>query len=181
MAGAWHQRIARHAKRLAARGLLLPVLMALPVMSGCGFALRQTPEFAFHSLYVNAPYNSPFAVEMRRYLKASNVQVYSDATDQKDAEATLDVVSEQRFRTVIGVNASGQVRELSLRLVLRFRMRTPQGKELLPETELTQQRSMTYDEAFALSKESEEQLLYRAMQTDMVQLILRRMAAIKSL
>ena len=172
MAGAWQQRYARHATRLAACVLLLLLAALLP---GCGFTLRQTPQFAFHSLYVNAPYNSPFAVELRRYLKASDVQVYSEAADQKDAEATLDIVGEQRIRTVIAMDASGQAREISLRLVLRFRLRSLQGLDLLPETELTQQRAMSYDPAYALSKEAEEQLIYRNMQTDMVQLILRHL------
>lgn len=161
---------------LLLRGLAVASLVAL---SGCGFALRQTPQFAFHSLYVNAPFNSPFAVELRRYLRASNVQVYSDANDQKLAEATLDVIGEQRIRTVIAMDATGQAREISLRLLLRFRLRGAQGQELLPETELMQQRTMSYDPAFALSKESEELINYRDMESDMVQLILRRMAAVK--
>ena len=161
---------------------LLPrwvTLVALLLLSACGFSLRQTPQFAFHSLYVSAPYNSPFAVELRRYLKASDVQVYSDADDQKSAEATLEVIAEQRLRTVIAMDASGQAREISLRMLLRFRLRGAQGQEMLPETELAQQRTMSYDPAYALSKEAEEQIIYRAMQSDMVQLILRRMAAVK--
>jgi len=49
---------------------------------------------------------------------------------------------ESGTQTVVGVNASGQVREFQLRLRLKFRLRTPQGKELITETELLQQRDI---------------------------------------
>jgi LPS-assembly lipoprotein len=40
-------------------------------------------------------------------------------------------------------------------------------------------RDVTYNDAEILAKEAEEQLLFRDMQTDMVQQILRRLAAAK--
>ena len=64
---------------------------------------------------------------------------------------------------------------------LRFRLRTPQGKELIPETELLQQRDISFNESAVLAKEAEEGLLYRDMQTDIVQQLMRRLAAVKSL
>ena len=93
----------------------------------------------------------------------------------------LDVFGEQRTKTVVGVSATGQVREFQLRLTLKFRLRTQLGKELIPETELVQQRTMSYSEAFALSKEAEEAMLYRHMQSDMVQQIARRLASVQKL
>ena len=77
---------------------------------------------------------------------------------------------------VVGLNASGQVRELELRLRVRFKLRTPAGDELIPDTELLQQREISYNEAIALAKEAEEALLFRNMQTDIVQQLLRRLA-----
>jgi LPS-assembly lipoprotein len=60
-------------------------------------------------------------------------------------------------------------------------MRTPQGRELIPETEITQQRDISFNESAVLAKEAEEGLLYRDMQSDIVQQLLRRIAAVKSL
>jgi LPS-assembly lipoprotein len=51
----------------------------------------------------------------------------------------------------------------------------------MPEVELLQQRDLSFLESLALSKEIEEAMMYRDMQTDIVQQILRRMAALKSL
>jgi LPS-assembly lipoprotein len=93
----------------------------------------------------------------------------------------LDVLADQREKTVVGLNATGQVREFQLRTRLRFRLRTPQGKELIPETELLQQRDISFSESAALAKEAEENLLYRDMQTDIVQQLMRRLAAVKSI
>jgi len=151
----------------------------LLALAGCGFGLRQAPEFAFKSVYLAVAPTSLLGVELKRHLAASQVELITDPAQQTEAEVWLDILSEQRIKTVVGVSPAGQVREFQLRLVLKFRLRTPQGKELIPETELTQQRALTYEEVFALAKESEEQLLYRNMQSDMVQQILRRMAAVK--
>lgn len=163
------------------RRLLLWLSCALLLaLGGCGFGLRQPAEYAFSSLYSNVPPTSPMGIELRRQLLAGGrLQYITEAAQQKDAQVVLDVRGEQRTKTVVGVSATGQVREFQLRLTLKFRLHTPLGKELIPETELLQQRTMSYDEAFALSKEAEEALLYRNMQSDMVQQILRRIAAVK--
>ena len=71
------------------------------------------------------------------------------------------------------------MRELQLRLRIRFRLRTLDGTALIPDTELLQQRDISYSETIALAKEAEEALLYRNMQTDLVQQLLRRLAAVK--
>ena len=93
----------------------------------------------------------------------------------------MDFVSEQREKVVVGMSATGQVREFQLRTRLKFKLRTPQGKELIPETELLQQRDISFNESAVLAKESEENLLYRDMQSDIVQQLMRRLAAIKTL
>ena len=74
-----------------------------------------------------------------------------------------------------------QVREFQLRVRVRFRLRTPDDRELLPPTELLAQQDQSYDESLALAKEAEAQLLYRTMQSDIVQQILRRLAAVRQI
>ena len=164
------------------RYLLLGLTVLTLLLAGCGFGLRQPTSYAFSSLYSSVAPNSPLGIELQRQLLAGGQLRYiTDAAQMKEAEALLDVYSEQRVKTVVGVSATGQVREFQLRLNLKFRLRTPLGKELIPETELVQQRTMSYSEAFALAKEAEEAMLYRNMQGDMVQQILRRLAAIRQL
>jgi LPS-assembly lipoprotein len=97
------------------------------------------------------------------------------------AQVILDILAEQREKVVVGLNASGQVREFQLRSRVRFRLRTPQGRELIPETMLEQTRDVSFNEAAVLAKEAEEGLLYRDMQTDLVRQLMRRLAAVKSI
>jgi LPS-assembly lipoprotein len=77
---------------------------------------------------------------------------------------------------VVASTAAGQVRELQLRLRFEFRLSTPGGRELIPATELLLSRDLSYSESFALAKAQEEAEIYAAMQTDIVQQLLRRLA-----
>jgi len=153
-------------------------LAPVALLSACGFRLRGVPEFGFNSLYIAAPASSPLARELQRTLEGSGgkLQLLRDPAAMPTAGAILDLLQEQQERAEVGLNASGQVRELQLRLKVKFRLRTAAGVEMIPETEIQQQRDMSYNETLALSKEAEEALQYRNMQTDIVQQLLRRLS-----
>lgn len=151
-------------------------------LGGCGFALRKAPTFAFTTLYSGLAETSSLGVELRRSLQATRkVEVITEARRINEAQVILDVVSDQREKVVLSRNSSGQVREFQLRLTFRFKLRTLAGKELIPETEILQQRDISFNESAVLAKEAEEALLYRDMQSDVVQQIMRRLAAVKEL
>jgi LPS-assembly lipoprotein len=151
-------------------------------LAGCGFQLRGSAQLAFSSLFVAVSESSELGNELKRNLGSlGTLQVLSDPMQQASAQAVLDILLDQREKTVVGVNASGQVREFQLRVRLRFRLRTPQGRELIPETELLLQRDISFNESAVLAKEAEEGLMYRDMQTDIVQQLIRRLAAVRSL
>ena len=110
----------------------------------------------------------------------------------RDADADVIVSGrEPRRRTrrpgrlirllVVAQTAANQIREFELRLRFRFRLRTLAGKELIPDTEILQQRDISFNESAVLAKEAEEALLYRDMQSDVVQQIMRRLAAVTEL
>jgi LPS-assembly lipoprotein len=162
------------------RGVLVSVAaLAASGLSGCGFELRKAPVFAFKTIAV--PGGSNMVRLLRRNLPlGGNVQVIPPE-QKNEAEAILEILGENQERVVLSTNSSGQVREIQLRLHVNFRLITPGGKELLPSTEIQQFRDITYDESAALAKEAEEQLLFRDMQSDIVQQVLRRLAAVKSL
>ena len=149
------------------------------VLGSCGFALRKAPDFAFTTLFTSVPESSPLGVELRRSLQSSGkVQVITDPRRISEAQVILDVLLDQREKVVLSLNSTGQVRENQLRVRFRFKLRTLAGKELIPESEIFQQREITFNETAALSKESEEALLYRDMQRDIVQQLVRRLAAV---
>ena len=156
--------------------------VALASLGGCGFALRKAPNFAFTTLYSGLAESSPLGVELRRSLESTGkVKVISDARRINEAQVVLDVLQDQREKVVLSLNSSGQVREFQLRLRFVFRLRTLAGKELIPATEIALQRDISFNESAVLAKEAEESLLYRDMQSDVVQQIMRRLAAVKEL
>ncbi|MFM6992413.1 MAG: LPS assembly lipoprotein LptE [Rhodoferax sp.] len=155
-------------------------LAALSALSGCGFKLRGERNYVFDTISVVAPQAGPVAAELRRAL-GSRLRDGPVPAGEPAAQVTLELLLEQREKTVVGINAAGQVREFQLRIRARFRLRTAEGKELIPESEILQQRDISFYESAVLAKEVEEGLLYRDMQNDIAQQMLRRLAALSSL
>ena len=157
--------------------------LAVPVVAGlsaCGFQLRSVGDYPFRTLYANFAIASPLGVELRRYLLGTGrIDGWSDPALMLKADVILDVLGEERQQVVVGLNALGQVRELQLRLRVRFRLRSPDGAVWIDEVELAQQRDLSFTETAALSKEIEQAMIYRDMQTDIVQQIMRRLAMVK--
>ncbi|PKO62975.1 MAG: hypothetical protein CVU24_01555 [Betaproteobacteria bacterium HGW-Betaproteobacteria-18] len=147
-------------------------------LAGCGFRLRGSQAFAFKSIAILPNPGVAVAQELRLSFGAA-VQVLATDAPGTPAQLVLNVTNEQREKIVVGVNVSGQVREFQLRMRVRLNLRTAQGKEIIENDEIVQQRDISYNESAALAKEAEETLLYRDMQSDIVQQILRRLAAIQ--
>ena len=167
---------------LVPRRRLLPGLAAvaaLGALAGCGFRLRGVESFGFRSLHLAS--QTPLAQELRLNLETGGaaLRVLDARAPREQADVVLDLIREQRQRVVVGRSAGGQVRELQLRINLRFRLFTPRGEDLIAETDLTQQRDISYNESQALAKENEEALMFRDMQSDLVQQLIRRLAAVK--
>ena len=161
-------------------GLLLVAGPVLASLSACGFQLRSVGDYPFKTLYANFSIGSPLGVELRRNLLGTGrIEVWTEPGQMLKADAILDILSEERQQVVVGINALGQVRELQLRLRVRFRLRTPDGVNLIDSVELAQQRDLSFNETAALSKEIEQGMMYRDMQTDIVQQIMRRLAMVK--
>lgn len=153
------------------------------VLPGCGFQLRGTPNFAFDSIHIVLPTQSTaLGAELKRRLQLnSQLQVLDDPTLVARAQVVLEILSEQREKVVVALNAVGQVREFQLRTRLRFRLRNQRGTELIADTEILLQRDISFNETLVLAKEAEENLLYRDMQTDIAQQLVRRLAALKDI
>ncbi len=147
-------------------------------LAGCGFRLRGSQAFAFQRIAIQPQPGGAVAQELRRSF-GSAVQVLAANAPLTQAQLVLTVVNEAREKVVVGVNSSGQVRELQLRMRVRLQLRTALGKEIIEGVDIAQQRDISYSESAALAKDAEEALLYRDMQTDIVQQILRRLAAIQ--
>ena len=162
------------------RRRLLSLGMLAAALSGCGFQLRQAGDYPFKSLFAGFSVTSPLGAELSRQLRGTGrIELLTDPRQAQQADVILDILQEQRQRVVVGTNASGQVRELQLRMTVKFRLRTPAGVEWIEPLELYQQRDLSFNETAALSKEIEEAMLYRDMTSDIVQQIVRRLSRLK--
>ena len=160
----------------ARRGLFLSLLGGA-ALSACGFQLRQTPTLPMRSIaLVGFKPDSPLARTLKHELERAGIALRDNPAQ---AEAVFDALGDAREKTVAASTAAGQVREVQLRVRLRFRVATPSGQLLLPASDLLLTRDMSYNETAALAKQQEESLLYRAMEDDIVAQVLRRLASVK--
>ncbi len=156
---------------------LLCCALLCTLLSGCGFQLRGAANLPFDTLYVQAPTGSQFAVQFRRVVIAgSSTRVVNTA---KEAAATLVVVTELREKNILSLSGGGRVREFQLRYRLSYRMLDKNAVEILPIAEIALTRDFSFNDQDTLSKESEEALLFRDMQNDAVQQLVRRLQVVR--
>jgi LPS-assembly lipoprotein len=154
---------------------ILAIVVLGLATAACGFQLRGQATLPFETLYVDIPDVSPLGTELKRNLVAGTHTKL--ARDRAEAQAILSVISEERGKTILSFDTSGQVREFQLRYVLSFRVHDAKGRDYLPRNEIRITRDISFNNTQVLAKESEELLLFRDMQGDMVQQVLRRLAA----
>jgi LPS-assembly lipoprotein len=153
----------------------LRVMIVAALLAGCGFHLRGQAQLPFGTIYI--PGNSPLVVELKRNVAAASKTRLVD--NPKDAEAILGFTLDVRDKVILSFNTAGRVQEYQLRYRVGFRVTDPKGQVFVPTSEVNLARDISYSDALVLSKETEEALLYRDMQSDMVQQILRRLVAAK--
>jgi LPS-assembly lipoprotein len=160
------------------RRLLL--ITATALLAGCGFELRQPPKLGFETLAVSGlPPRAPLFEELQRQVKATGTTRI--VPPGAPAEVVLEVLQSAHDRIVAAQSTAGQVREFTVRVRLRFRLHTPTGRVLIADTDLRLQRDMSFNESNALAKEQEESMLVRAMETDLIDQLMRQLAAVPKL
>ncbi len=143
-------------------------------LAGCGFQLRGTADVPFETLYLPNS-NTGIALDLKRNIQTGTRAKVVD--DPKTAQAILQFTEETRNKEILSLTGTGRVREFQLRYRVGFRVHDGKGGEYVPQSTIQLTRDVTFNDSEILAKESEEQLLFRDMQSDMVQQIMRRLAA----
>lgn len=121
--------------------------------------------------------STPFGAALRRNLKEQeNAQLVDN---EAGADVVLQIMSERPEKVILSLTVQGLVREYTLNSYLTFQVRNSHGKVFLPPTTIVLHRVISYNENAVLSKASEEAMLYKDMQADMVQQVMRRLSALK--
>jgi LPS-assembly lipoprotein len=158
------------------KAVLFAALLSL-LLAACGFHLRLKTDLPFNTMFIESSSFSSFANDLKRAIRVgSNAQIVEQA---EQADATLAILSEGRERSILSLSGGGKVREFQLRYKVAYRLRDAHGKDLLSSGEIALKRDLIYDDQQVLAKESEEALLYRDMQSDAIQQLLRRIAAVR--
>jgi LPS-assembly lipoprotein len=159
---------------LSFRRALLLGLALLP--AACGFQLRGTANVPFDTLYLpNA--TSGIQLNLKRNIQAgTRVKVVDDP---KVAQAVMQFTEETRQKEILSLTGTGRVREFTLRYRVGWRVHDGKGADYVAQNTIILTRDVTFNDTEILAKEAEEELLFRDMQTDMVQQIIRRLAAAK--
>ncbi|MBX3613773.1 MAG: hypothetical protein KF786_09420 [Burkholderiaceae bacterium] len=176
--GAAPDRPAARVRARTRRALSIALASLVVVtVSGCGFQLRRSAALPFRTLYTGFAPTSAIGAEFRRLVRVAEDTRLVD--DPKEAEARLEVIRELREKEVVGFSSTGRPREYQLRLRFTFRVVDRDGQPLLAPTEIVLRRDITSSDIEVVAKQQEEELLYREMQSDLVQQLLRRLAAIR--
>ncbi len=158
---------------LFSRTLLAAIVFLL---GSCGFHLRGEYNVPFASVYLATTGTSQVGAKLRRELANSPTKLMPTATD---AEAQLIISEERRDRTILSLSGAGRVREYLLKLQVRYQLVDNKGSVPIPSSEIQLHRIMAYDDSQVIAKQQEEALLYKDMEQDAANQILRRMTAIK--
>lgn len=153
------------------------LLLAAAPLAACGFKLRASQALPFSTVAVSPENAGGVAGDLTRYL-GNTWRPMAPGAGGVVPEATVYILQEVREKIVVALNASGQVREYELRLRVNFKL-VSKGEEVIAPAFIEQRRSISFNESAVLAKESEEALLYRDMQADVVQQLLRRLSAAK--
>lgn len=158
---------------------------ALALLPGCGFQLRGAGvQMAFARLRLDGSPTPGLSRSLTAQLQSSGVTVIRPATPtpaSSSPDVILTILQDQRERVVVGTTAAGQVRELQLRHRVTFRLRSASGRDLIGDTELLQERELSFSETQVLGKEEEEALLFDDMLAGVVRQLMSRLAAVQRL
>ena len=147
------------------------------MLASCGFHLRGEATYTFETLFLNSNPSQPITIDLRRAIEGSGGAKL--VTDPAQAQVTLEVQPPEDTKQIQSLSSGGKVAEYLLTKRVLFRVHDKDGNEWLPTSEVIARRSYTYSDSEALAKETEEQRLWKDMQTDAVQQVVRRLQAAK--
>jgi LPS-assembly lipoprotein len=154
----------------------LVATLALP-LAACGFHLRREAQLpaSMQRLHIDiADTSSALAKGLAKALPRSGVQV----VDAAGADVAVMKISANTLSTdVLSVGGNARATEYALRYHVEFAVDDAAGTAILPKQTIELSRDFTFDASQALGVAAETDLLAKELQQDMVQAILRRLAA----
>lgn len=145
------------------------------LLAACGFQLRQDvalpPELSPLRLELADEF-SPLGRDLAAALERGGATLTTAAE-----AAVLRVPVDHMGSRPLTVGETGRVQEFQLRYVVELELLARDGSVLMPRQAIELTRDYTFDTAQALGSPGEEEVVREELQREMVQAILRRIAA----
>lgn len=156
---------------------LLPILLILSILTGCGFHLRGSVEIPpeFNPIHIQAAGGSPVRQAVEDLLAGSQVRLTASPAE---AKLILRILSEGRSSRVAAVDANGKTLAHELHYLVRFDAIGADGRERVPPQTMDLVRHFDNPDVEVLGKRLEEELIYQDFATDAADRILMRLRAV---
>lgn len=156
------------------RGLVTVLVLCV---AGCGFHFRGTPEFPPQMSVIHIATSdrySPFYRELVTVLRQSEVKL---AATPAGARTIVRILTDETDRRLLSVTARNVPAEYEVYYRVRFSVDVD-GVEAVPVEQLALTRDFPFDETKVLGKAGEEEEIRRAIASDLVGLVVRRLTAV---
>ena len=161
---------------LRGSGLAALLLVALLLMAGCGFHLQgrvALPRALANARIEASDQQSDFYSALRAALYAAGARLDGPTADA----ATIRILEDNSAERILTVSA----RNTPTAFLLSYRVKVAveyQGRELLAAEEHTLTQDYSFDETQLLAKQRESDALRQALASDLVALVMHRLAAL---
>lgn len=192
----------KYAKKFSLLTLLALILFVAIFVSSCGFQLRGTGNsryaIPYKTFFIQLTENSDVKIWLQRYIRASNnaenrqqnqtelLENFDFAENQKlepEQQIFVDGIFQQlmdaRQKQILSLTSSGRVREYRLQLTYQFQVINSKGEVVISPNTISLTRDISYDDNSLLSKDLEENILWKDLTNDLVNQIMFRLTAIQ--
>lgn len=160
-------------KKLALK--LVVVLVAIGLLSACGFHLRGSfalPEALKTVRVVSSDPHGEFTRVVKQSLQKQGANLV-----ENDEAAVLKLSNERFDRRVLSVSSDIEAKEYQLKYSTSFAVFDANGQVLVPSQSVQAVRDYELDAANESTRSSREARLKKQMQTELLQQIMRRIQA----
>ena len=150
----------------------------LLTLTACGWQLRNNPLLAydFGSVYISYPESQlSLAVELKRALKANNIELVSVGDSPDYQIKILDAIQSRR---ISAVNLNARAAQYQIYQSVDYLVTDAQGIEIIAPTTALAETTYNFNELDILAAQSEEKFLHSNLRMELVRQILRRLGEV---
>lgn len=139
-------------------------LLALLMITSCGFHLRGMTEISFKTVSLEGKELS-FTKNLKKTLTSNKVAI---VLPTENPELRIELLSEESEKRILSLSGQGLVREFEIFYRVRYRVKTVDSETWSQENILETRRDFTYSDANLIGKEEEERQLNESMHNEAI-------------